>query len=191
MRARASKKGTGRSMGRRLRAMLPKALMALAAVGLLLLIPLGARAAYRGFARLALFRVSEVEVSGLKHVQEQDFIKYMGDPRGKSLFEFDKDAALLKASRHPWVKGSTIRRELPGSVMVEVLERTPAAVCETGSGRFVIDTEGFALARIDGPGWDFLPVVQYPSAHGLSLLDEKSAAGLRRVLDLMRAVKAE
>ena len=191
MRARTSKKGTGRSMGRRMRAMLPKALLALCAAGLLFLIPMGARAAYRGFARLSLFRVNEVEVSGLKHVREQDFIKYMGDPRGRSVFEFDRDAALQKASRHPWIKGSTIRRELPGAVVVEVLERTPAAVCETGTGKFVIDTEGFALARVDGPGWDFLPVVQYPSARGLTLLDEKSAAGLRRALELMRVVKGE
>ena len=41
----------------------------------------------------------------------------------------------------------------------EVAERKPAAVIETSAGRYVVDTEGYAVAGVSDPAWDFLPMV--------------------------------
>lgn len=161
----------------------------LAVTGLLVAVPFAAKAAYMHAGRTALLPVTDVRVTGLRHVRQADFLKYMGDPEGGSLLGLDLSGMVARVSAHPWIKDVSVRRELPGSVRVDVTERTPAAVAETGAGRYLIDGEGLALARVETPDWDFLPVIEYPQAKSLKILDTASAAELKHALELMGSMK--
>jgi cell division protein FtsQ len=190
MRSKAARsKGTGRKTRRWLT--LPRLLMILAGVGLVVAAPLAAGAAYRYVTGMKFFSISDVRVSGLRYVRRDDFIKYIGDPKGKSVLRYDMDGALRRASGHPWIKSAVIRRDFPDAVRFEVVERTPAAVAETATGNFLIDTEGYAVSAVNGPGWEFLPVIEYRPAKRPGLLDDRYADGFRDALELIRVVRRE
>jgi len=137
------------------------------------------------------FTVKSVQVSGLKYVRREDFISYMGDPAGKSLLSVDLDGMLERVKAHPWMKEVSIKRELPGTVKIEVVERVPAAVANTGTGRFLIDSDGMAVAKVEGPEWDFLPAIAYPGAQDMKLVDAGSAGAMRLAIELLGCVRKD
>jgi len=171
------------------RTRLPKLLAACAVAGLVLATPWAARSAYHYVAARPCFNITEVRVSGLKYVRLDDFMKYIGDPRGASILGCDIQGMLGKARSHPWVKDASVRREFPGTIRVELVERIPAALAETGSGRFLMDEDGVALAKVVDDGWNFLPVVQYQNAQGAALEAGKASKDFRAAIELLKCIK--
>ncbi len=133
-------------------------------------VPGAARAAVRYVCRMPLFTIKHVRVEGLKYVREEDFIGFVGDPKRGSILSYDMKGAMEKIGGHPWIKSGLVRRDFPNEVRFELTERVPAAVVQTGAGKYLMDADGFALARVTQPGWEFLPVVRYPSSQGLRIL---------------------
>lgn len=117
-------------------------------------------------AGLKVFKVSEVQVSGLRYVRKEDLVSFIGDPSGESVFGVDMEGIVGRLSAHPWIKGVSVKRELPGRVRLTVEERRPAVVAEADSGRFLVDEEGAVLAKLTGDDWGYLPAVVYEKAAG-------------------------
>jgi len=141
--------------------------------------------------KVPYLRVEKVQVSGLKYVRREDFIAYMGDPAGISILSVDIDGMLDRARSHPWIKEASIKRELPDTLRIQLRERVPAAVADTGSGRYLVDTEGAALAAVSGAGWEFLPVISFPAAEGARLLEADNIKSIRMALDLLGCVRKD
>ncbi|MGA2192642.1 MAG: FtsQ-type POTRA domain-containing protein, partial [Nitrospirota bacterium] len=138
------------------RGFIPKLLVIAAGAALVAGVPFAAGAAYRYVSKLPMFEIRQVKVTGLDFVRKEDFVRYIGDPRGLSFLRYSISDAQKKADEHPWVKSSIVRREAPDTVRFEVVERIPAAVVNTAAGRYVIDSDGYVVAKINDPAWDFL-----------------------------------
>jgi len=154
----------------------------------------GAVSAYRQTVSMPCFAVKELKVTGLRHVRTEDFVRYISDPRGQSVFTVDLERLQKRAAAHPWIKAASVKRELPSAVRVEVSEREPVAVVDSGSGgsgRFVIDEEGFVMARVDGPAWDCLPVIGYRKALGLKPAEAGTEGELKAAVGLLRLVRKD
>ncbi len=154
-------------------------------IGFALLAPMAGRAVKRYVCRIPAFKIRQVQVEGLKYVRKEDFIRFVGDPRGDSILSYDMKVAMKRIEGHPWIKSAIVRRDFPDEVRFELTERTPAAVVKTASGKYLVDSEGLALAKITQPGWEFLPVIEYPSSQGLRILDIKTAGCLGKALTLL------
>jgi cell division protein FtsQ len=152
-------------------------------------VPKAARAAVRYVCRMPFFTIKHVRVEGLKYVQKDDFIGFVGDPKGESILSYDMKGAMEKIGGHPWLKSGLVRREFPDGVRFELTERVPAAVVQTGAGKYLMDADGFALAKVTQPDWEFLPVVRYPSSQGLRILDPKTAESLMNAFELLKVVR--
>ncbi len=153
------------------------------------LAPMAARAAKRYVCRIPAFKIKQVRVEGLKYVRKEDFIRFVGDPKGESILSYDMKDAMKRIEGHPWIKSAIVRRDFPDEVRFELVERTPAAVVQTSSGKYIVDSDGFALAKESGPGWEFLPPIEYPSSQGLGILDIKTEGCLDKALRLMRIAR--
>jgi len=164
---------------------------ALILCGLTLATVWGAGQLYRRVAGGSWSVVKAVRVSGLKHVRQEDFLSYIGNPAGTRIMDLDMKGMAAKAASHPWIREAAFKRELPDTLRVEVMERNPAVVVETGGGRYVVDDEGLALARVRGGEWGMLPAVQYPSSGGLKVLDPATSDDIKQVLALLAALRAE
>ena len=154
-----------------------------------ILAPRAARSAKRYICRIPVFRIKQVRVEGLKYVRKEDFIRFIGDPMGESILSYDMKDAMKRIEGHPWIKSGIVRRDFPDEVRFELVERTPAAVIQTSSAKYIVDSDGFALAKVAGPGWEFLPSIEYASSHGLGILDTKTAGCLGKALRLMRIMR--
>jgi len=85
--------------------------------------------ALRGSARL---QVKSIRVGGLVRVQEHEIEAYGGPRVGAPILDIDLDVMAQALTRHPWVKSATVRRILPNTVTVDLVEHTPQLLVSLG-----------------------------------------------------------
>jgi hypothetical protein len=141
-------------------------------------------------ASLDSFGIRSVTVDGLRYVRAGDLLSYSGDPAGGSVFRIDVDGMAERISTHPWVKGVSVRRELPDAVKITVDERKPAALAVTPDGGYLVDGEGWVLAMVRGSDWDFLPSFVYEGRERLGIGGGNSARMLN-ALKLITTVRSD
>ena len=76
----------------------------------------------------ALFAVSSVQLVGARHLTEEEILSIAGISMGDSLFNVDVRRARERLLAHPRIEQATVRRRLPATIHVEVVERVPVAI---------------------------------------------------------------
>ncbi len=140
-----------RKLARVLRLCLPSAL-ALAAFG-----ALGAVGYQRAVAGDAL-RVNEIRFHGLSRLRPEELLAILPVRRGDHLLLVDPEVTEAALLRDPWVARAEVRRGLPHTLDVDVVERRAVALVDLG-GLYLVDAKGEVFKRAEpGDGLD-LPVV--------------------------------
>ena len=131
------------SKGRRSSRGLRRFKLALAGIGLLLLAtspfwsPLFLR-------RIAFFQIRRVEILGAHYVAPSDILARLHVDTTSSVW--DPTAPLVaRVLRHPAIKTAAIRRQLPGTLIIDITERVPIALVSAPGGLRVYDALGIAL----------------------------------------------
>lgn len=110
----------------------------------------------RVLAELAFFRVRRVEIVGTQYVPPSDILRRLNVDTTNSVWD---PAAPLQArlAGHPEIRSARIRRRLPGTLVVEIVESLPVALVPAATGLRAYDDRGVLLpvdpskARIDAP----------------------------------------
>ena len=104
--------------------------------------------------RAAFFRVRRVEILGARYVAPSDILAKLHVDTTASVWDPTAPLAQRVAS-HPGIQRAVVRRKLPGTITVEVTERTPVALVPTSSGLRAYDERGRSLpidpTRVDAP----------------------------------------
>ena len=121
----------------------PRWKLALAAVAVVLLAasPLWAPLILR---RLAFFRVRRVQIVGAHYIAPGDILGRLGVDTLASVWDPTSPLERRVASL-PEVEQVTVKRRLPGTLVVQVTERTPVALVPTARGLVAYDARGVAL----------------------------------------------
>ncbi|MGK7345063.1 MAG: cell division protein FtsQ/DivIB [Candidatus Nitrospinota bacterium M3_3B_026] len=134
------------------------ALWLLAAVVVIGLAAFGASAGYEAAVRKDYFDVRNVEFSGLSLLSEKYVRDLVGPVIGENSFDVDIEAIGERMRSRPWIKSVNIRRRLPSTLAVDVVERRPAVVAAFGGG-WLMDGEGVLLTKKpEDETWGF-PVI--------------------------------
>ena len=108
-------------------------------------------AAILGIVRFAsgpTFFVDSIEVKGARHLTRDTVLELARVPDGTSLMRVDKRAVRSRIEADPWVASAVISRRLPGTLVIEVMERKPAAVIDTGGTElWVVSADGYWLGE--------------------------------------------
>lgn len=104
--------------------------------------------AYEMITHAELFQISGVDVTGVRHLEEEDLKNIVGNFTGQNIFRVDIDGAVRRARANPWVKDARIHRSLPNRIAMNLVERVPAAVLETDAGRYLMDNEAVVIDRL-------------------------------------------
>ncbi|MDA8223844.1 FtsQ-type POTRA domain-containing protein [Desulfosporosinus sp.] len=118
------------------------------------------------FLRSNAFAVQRVSVQGLNLITENEILKLSDGIQGQNLLLFDRKALEYKISLHPLVKSVQFQRKLPQTLVIQVTERTPAALVVVPKGVLEVDSEGTFLRRLES--W---PKSDYPVISGIELSD--------------------
>jgi len=92
-----------------------------------------------------------------------------------------------KIKNHPWVRDVSVRRELPGTIWVDVLERTPAVYVNSDSKLYIADEEGVILGNNSGE------LLRLPVVYGIDISGIKSGVksreeGLKSAIEVKRVL---
>ena len=147
----------------------------------------------RALAELAFFRVRRVEIVGTHYVAPGDILRRMHVDTTDSVWD---PAAPLEAriTGHPEIRSARIRRRLPGTLVVEIVESLPVALVPAAAGLRAYDDRG-VLLPVDPAGQDIdVPVLAGRDTALLRLLGEvrRSAPELyQRISELRRLPRGD
>lgn len=144
--ARVRKKGTGGNHWYQVGAV---AFLVLTLCGLILVSIAGSRFLYRSLlSENDRFRIQTIEITPGRIKTEtmiREYLAYVDITAGTNLFAFNlRKLVALYLERNPLVRQMHVRRRLPGTLEVEILERDPLA--RLGQrGNLVADREGYVF----------------------------------------------
>ena len=93
------------------------------------------------------FRVRRVEIVGARYVAPSDILTRLHVDTMASIWDPTKPLA-ERIATIPDIATAVVGRKLPGTLMVQVTERTPVAIVPSNSGFLVFDERGTSL-RVD------------------------------------------
>ena len=144
---------------------------------------------YRG-ASLVLsaeaLQITRIAVSGNVRLSKGEVVALLDGLRGRSMVTADLERWRRKLMSSPWVADAAIRRVLPGTIAVAILERQPMGIARLGTDLYLVDERGTLVDQF-GPNYaEFdLPIIDGLTSaprDGGTLIDEGRAALAARLL---------
>lgn len=124
-----------------------------------------------------LFALREITVEGSSRVPAADLVAAVDDQMGTPLPLLDFSRIKTELADFPLIESYVTESRPPGTLLIRVVERTPLAVLQTGSGFQLVDSAGVpvetAAERI--PGY---PMIDLPSGDVSTLPFTAAAAVL-------------
>lgn len=100
------------------------------------------------------FAVAQVEVRGARHVPQAWVTQRLEPFVGRNLLGLDLTTASRALTRHPWVEGFEVTKQLPDRLVVTVHERRPAARLERSGRSVFADAQGRPIVAVDSTPLD-------------------------------------
>ncbi|CAN5364003.1 hypothetical protein BH10PSE13_BH10PSE13_18780 [soil metagenome] len=111
------------------------------------------------------FQVAKVEVQGLKRMDEMPVYSLALEEMDRSMLAVDLTALRRRVMTLGWVQDARVTRRLPGTLVVDIVERDPVAGWQNGGKLSLIDVNGVVLESVDGRAMPDLPLVVGPLAN--------------------------
>ena len=132
------------------------------------------------------FSLVEVRFSGLHRLDEPKLLAESGLVMGQSLFALDLAAVEKRLAKTPWVASVRVRRELPHTVAVDVVERDARVAVALGH-LYLADERGELFKRATPEEQSGLPVVTGLSRDRWSAEPVAARSVVRRAIELDRS----
>ncbi len=100
------------------------------------------------------FTVKRVEVVGIRHMDSAPVYQIALDQRSMAMPLVDVSEIRKQLLRFGWVKDARVSRRLPDTLVVDIVERQPAALWQDRDRLALIDADGVVIDRV--------PVTQMP-----------------------------
>ena len=130
------------------------------------------------------FRVRSVAVQGTRRMDPKPIYRIALDQRATALPLVDVAAIRERLLDYGWVKDARVSRRYPDTLVVDIVERTPAALWQDGNRLSLIDAEGHVLDKVAVTRMPDLPLLVGAGANG-------HARGLDALLGRAPTIKAQ
>ena len=142
-----------------------------------------------GQASHAGSRVQQIEVTGLKRMDRMTVYAVALDQQSRAMPLVNLEDVRAKLLRYGWIKDAHVSRRLPDTLLVDIEERTPAAVWQDNGHLTLIDAGGVLLEPVQPEAMPDLPLIigpgrnlQGPAYHawlvGVPALERRGQAAL-------------
>ena len=130
------------------------------------------------------FRVKSVDIQGLKQMDPRPVYDIALDQKTTAMPLVDVSGIRERLLQFGWVKDARVSRRFPDTLVIDIVERTPAALWQNDEGLSLIDAEGIVLDRVPVSRMPDLPLLVGKGANA-------QAVPLERLLDKVPALKAQ
>ena len=131
------------------------------------------------------FAIKTVNVQGSSHRSPEDIARTGGITVEHNIFLTDLQVAQARLLEDPWIERVSLRRVLPSTIAVDIIEREAHALTAIGSDLYLATRQGELFKKYEpGDPYD-LPIVSGVRAEEVA--DDRAAAVsvIRRALDLI------
>jgi cell division protein FtsQ len=156
-----------------------------------LVVALALYAGYRAVAivaRLEIFHIDTINVRGNHRLSSGEVLAMLENLRGRSVLAVDLAEWRRSLMSSPWVADASLRRTLPSTVDVVILERAPLGIARISGSLFLVDDRGSVIDEY-GPNYADLdlPIIDGLSSNANEADSDVFRALLaRRLLDALR-----
>ena len=119
-----------------------------------------------------MLQVDRIVVRGNERLSRGEILAVLNGLRGESLVWTDLDRWRRRLLASPWVRDAALRRSLPSTVEVVVLERQPIGIGRINTDMYLVDERGVVIDQY-GPQYADLDL---PIIDGLSAAPSESGA---------------
>jgi cell division protein FtsQ len=130
------------------------------------------------------FRVKSVDVQGLKQMDPRPVYDIALDQKTTAMPLVDVSAIRERLLDYGWVKDARVSRRFPDTLVIDIVERKPAALWQNEQGLSLIDEQGVVLDRVPVSRMPDLPLLVGKGANA-------QAIQLDRLLSEVPALKAQ
>lgn len=147
-------------------------------------IPAMAEARFAALASDAGYKVARVEVQGVERMNELLVYEKVLSARRRAMPQVDLAEIRESVKSLDWVKDARVSRQLPDTLVIDIVERTPHAVLQKPDRLVLIDAEGHELAAISAEDAEAYLRVEGPGA-------QRQVAQLTQLLDAAPAMRSQ
>ena len=130
------------------------------------------------------FRVRSVSVQGTRRMNPGPVYRIALDSRTTALPLVDVAGIREQLLGFGWVKDARVSRRYPDTLVIDIVERDPAALWQDGNRLSLIDADGHVLDKVPVTRMPDLPLLVGAGANG-------QAQGLDRLLARVPTIKAQ
>jgi cell division protein FtsQ len=136
------------------------------------------------------FALREIHADATLHVAREEILALAGAEPGDRLLSIDTDDVAARVAAHPWVASVRVRRQLPSTLVIDVVERRAVATALLGT-LYLLDDAGRPFKRATLEEADGLPVITGVARETYTLDRGATEAAFREALGLLTAYRAE
>jgi cell division septal protein FtsQ len=137
-------------------------------------------------AGMRVLQIDRILVRGNRRLSTDDVLALLNGMRGQNLIRTDLDTWRDQLLTSPWVRDAELRRSLPSTVEVFLVEKEPMGIVRSDGRLYLVDDRG---AVIDEYGQRYTDL-DVPIIDGLSLSGQSAAANEPRVELAARVITA-
>lgn len=130
------------------------------------------------------FRVKSVDIQGLRRMDPKPVYEIALDQKTTAMPLVDVTAIRERLLAFGWVKDARVSRRFPDTLVIDIVERTPAALWQDEQRLSLIDAEGVVLDRVRVSQMPDLPLLIGKGANS-------HAVPLEKLLGVAPAMKAQ
>ncbi len=128
------------------------------------------------------FAVKRVEIKGLRRMERLPVYAVALDQTSMAMPLVDLEGTRARLLRFGWVEDARVYRRLPDTLVVDIVERKPAAIWQHNQKLTLIDRDGILLEPVKLNAMPDLPLVIGPAAN-------RHAGELRQLLEAAPELK--
>lgn len=128
------------------------------------------------------FEVKRIEVKGIDRMERLTVYAIALDQKSTAMPLVDLERVRSDLKRYGWIADARVSRRLPDTLVVDIVERKPAAIWQNNQKLALIDGEGVVLEEVAVDAMPDLPLVIGPDAN-------RQTGGLGRLMELAPALK--
>jgi cell division protein FtsQ len=105
------------------------------------------------------FRVEQIEVTGLKRMERMSVYAVALEQESRAMPLVDLAKVRERLLDYGWIADARVSRRLPDTLVVDIVERVPAAIWQNNGQLMLIDAEGVLLEPVSVDAMPQLPLV--------------------------------
>jgi len=151
---------------------------------LLLVVSVGLLAGYRWLTTINYFALQNVSVTGCSRLSEDHIREIAGLTPGANVLALSMDRMREALTEEPWVDSVVIRRILPGTIAVDIKEKTPSYLVQYKGTLYYADSGGRIIDKVEPGQFVSLPQLEVEAGmekHLSLLADLRQAIADHRV----------